>query len=92
MPQANPKFSSQAGSFPEPVASMYVLKRLVHADGVLLRDFIPLSQLRAVADLIPKFGTKANPQLTKQTSLTYSTEFWLNKYFDKQTYFVLSLV
>ena len=71
---------------------MYVLKQSVRADGVLLGDFIPLSQLHAVADLIPKFGVKANPQLMKQTSLAYSTEFWLNKYFDKQTYFALSLV
>ena len=70
---------------------MFVLKQSVHAGGAPLGDIIPLSQLCALADLIPKFGAKADPQLTKQTSLAYSTEFWLNKYFDKQTYFALTL-
>lgn len=70
---------------------MFVLKRSVRAGGAPLGDIIPLSQLRALADLIPRFGAKADPRLTKQTSLAYSTEFWLNKYFDKQTYFALTL-
>ena len=70
---------------------MFILKQSVHTSGVPLGDIIPLSQLHALADLIPRFGAKADPQLSKQTSLAYSTEFWLNKYFDKQTYFALTL-
>ena len=70
---------------------MFVLKRSVRTGGVPLGDIIPLSQLRVLADVTPRFGGKADPRLTKQTSLTYSAEFWLNKYFDKQTYFALTL-
>ena len=61
VPQVNPKFSSQAGSFPEPAASMFVLKQSVHTSGVPLGDSIPLSQLHALADLIPRFDAKADP-------------------------------
>ena len=81
VPQVNPKFSSRAGLFPEPAAPMFILKQLVCAGGVPLGDIIPLLQLHSVADLIPRFGTKADSQLTKQTSLAYSAEVWLNKYF-----------
>ena len=70
---------------------MFILKRSVRAGGVPLGDIIPLSQLCSVADLIPRFGAKADSRLTKQTSLAYSAEFWLNKYFDKPTYFALIL-
>ena len=70
---------------------MFILKRSVRAGGAPLGDIIPLSQLHSVADLIPRFGAKADSQLTKQTSLAYSAEFWLNKYFDKPTYFALTL-
>lgn len=91
VPQLNPKLSSRAGPFPEPATSMFVLKRAVRASGAPLGDIIPLTQLRALADLAPRFGAQADPRLTKQTSLAYSTEFWLNKYFDKETFFALHL-
>ena len=58
---------------------------------VPLGDIFPLSQLHALADLIPRFGAKADPWLSKQMSFAYSTGFWLNRYFDKQTYFALIL-
>jgi hypothetical protein len=51
---------------------------------------VPLDQIRAQADLAPRFGAKANPKLTSSTSLVYSTEFWLNKYFDKELFYALS--
>lgn len=44
-----------------------------------LGDIISLSQVCALADLIPRFDTKADPQLAKPMSLAYSTKFWLNK-------------
>lgn len=89
--QLNPKFSSQAGPFPEPATSMFVLKLAVHASGALLGDIVPLTQLCALADLVPRFGAQADPWLTKQTSLMYSTKLWLNKYFDKEFFFALHL-
>ena len=91
VPQLNPEISSQAGSFPELTSSMFVLKKAIQAWGAPLRDTIPLSQLHTFADLIPRLSAKANPKLTKQTSIAYSTEFWPNKYFNKETYFALTL-
>ena len=49
-----------------------------------------LVQVCAFGDLMPKFGSKADLQLTNQTSLAYSSAFWLNKYFNKTTYFALT--
>ena len=91
IPQVNPKFSSRAGSFPEPASSLFALRQATRADGAPLGDIIPLTQICAFADLIPRFGSKADVQLTKQTSTAYSTEFWLKKYFDKESYFALTL-
>ena len=69
---------------------MFILKQAVHASRTMLGDIIPLTQICALADLVPRFGAQADPQLTKQTSLTYSNELWLNKYFDKETFFCSS--
>ena len=91
IPQINQKFSSRAGSFPEPASTLFVLKRALRGDGTPLGDIIPLTQVRGLADLVPRFGTKADARLTRQNSLEYSTEFWLNKYFDKDSYFALTL-
>ena len=91
VPQVNPKFSSRSGLFPEPASAMFVLRRAARAGGAPLGDVIPLTQVRAFADLVPRFGSKADARLTKQTSSAYSSEFWLNKYFDKESYFALTL-
>ena len=91
VPQVNPKFSPRAGPFPEPASSMFVLRRATRAGGAPLGDIIPLTQVRAFADLIPRFGSKADIRLTKQSSSAYSSEFWLSKYFDKESYFALTL-
>ena len=54
--------------------SMFAFKQAVHAGGAPLGDIIPISQLRALADLIPRFGAQADPHFTKQMSFAYSTE------------------
>jgi len=75
--------------FPEPASHLYVLKRAVRSDGSHMGDIIPLTNLRAPADIMPHFHQRADPRLTKQSSLEYSQEFILNKYFDKNLYFCL---
>jgi hypothetical protein len=50
-------------------------------------DIIPLGQLRALVELTPNFGSKADPRLSKETSLEYGSKFWLDKYFDKEVLF-----
>ena len=91
IPQINQNFSSRAGSFPEPASTLFVLKWALWANGTPLRDIIPLMQVCALADSVLRFGTKADAWLTRQNSLAYSTEFWLNEYFNKDSYFALTL-
>jgi hypothetical protein len=70
---------------------MYLLRRSLRSNGSPLGDVIPLGQLRALVDLCPLFGPKADNRLTKHNSMAYSKEFWLNKYFDKEIFFALVL-
>ena len=69
---------------------MYVLKCSEQSDGTIMGDVVPLRQVRALIDLVPHFGADANKQLTKETSLKFSREFWLNKYFDKDLFYALN--
>ncbi|KAF8425394.1 hypothetical protein L210DRAFT_3653181 [Boletus edulis BED1] len=74
----------------EDVTQLPILKRAKRASGERLGDVVPLSQVRAFAHLIPRFGATADTRLTAYNSFEHSTEFYLNKYFDKNTYFALT--
>ena len=52
-------------------------------------DIIPLSQTRTTAPLIPRYGHRADPKLTSRNSLEFSTEFYLNSFFDKELYYFI---
>ena len=52
-------------------------------------DIVPLRQVRTLLDLVPRFGADANKHSTKETSLEFSLEFWLNKYFEKELFYAL---
>ena len=69
---------------------MHLLKKATRANGARIGDIVPLDQIRALVDLTPRFGSKANARLTSFSSMAYSTEFWLNKYFDKELFYALS--
>lgn len=71
------------------VTGMHVMKRSVRGSGTPMGDVIPLSQLRGLAPLVPKFGRKADPHLSAQTSSYYSNTFFLNHFFDKELYYAL---
>jgi hypothetical protein len=71
------------------VTGMHVVKCVTRACRTPMGDVIPLSQLRALAPLVPKFGKKANSRLTAQTSAHYSSVFYLNHFCDKQLYYAL---
>ena len=81
--------SAQGAPLPDPVTKMHVLRRSTHADGSRLGDVIPLSHLRAPVHLIPRFFDTADTRLTKENSLEYCTEFYLNKFFSKYLYYCL---
>ena len=51
---------------------------------------IPLQQIQEAIDLVPQFGAEDDQCLTKENSLEYSAEFWLNKYFDKELFYALN--
>ena len=68
-----------------------ILKRAKHANDQRLGDIVPLSQLRAFVHLIPRSGQTADRRLTQYNSMELLDEFYLNMYFDKNTYFPLSL-
>lgn len=76
-------------SKPNLVTGMYVLKCAVHEDGSKLGGIIPVSRLQGPVELVPCFGEKADVWFTMESSMEYSTEFWLNKYVGKEDFWAL---
>jgi hypothetical protein len=70
---------------------MFHLKRSRRVDGFAMGDIVPLSQCRVPAEVVPRFFEKADPRLKADNSMELSSEFWLDKYFDKNFFFPLHL-
>lgn len=85
--QPNPANRVHQGIYPEQNTGMFLLRRAFRSNDEMSGDIVPLDQLRSLADVAPRFGEKAEPKFRNTTSLTYATEFWLNKYFDKELLF-----
>ena len=66
------------------------MKRSFRANGSRLGDIIPLLHACIPAPLVPRYGVKADTKLTSRNSLEYSTEFYLNRFFDKELYYFIS--
>lgn len=90
IPQPTSYGSVLRGACPDPVTGLYMMKRSSRANGSRLGDVIPLSQARIPAPLVPRYGVRADPKLTSRNSLEYSTEFYLNSFFDKELYYFMS--
>ena len=73
-------------AIPDPVTGLYVFKRGLRTDKSRFGDIIPLSHCRMPIQLVPRFGTKADRRLTSRNSMEWSQEFFLNAYFDKDTF------
>lgn len=71
---------------PDPIHGMYVLRRAYRSDRRPMGAIVPLYHLRMPVHLIPRFGEKADPHLTAETSFDNSDVFFLNHYFDKQDF------
>jgi len=78
------------GPYPEPSSGLYLLKRSKRSTGVVMGDVLPLNQIRSLVNLTPRFGKKASRILTKENSLEFCSEFWLNKYFTKELFLALN--
>lgn len=71
---------------PDPVTGCYALRRSLRTDGSRLGGVLPLGLLRMPVDVPPRFGPSADTRLTSKNSMEWSTEFWLNKFWDKEYY------
>lgn len=69
---------------------MHVLRRAKRANGEPFGDVIPLDHVRSPAHLVPRFGKTADKRLSSSNSRALTREFWLNKYWDKETFYALS--
>lgn len=93
VPQINKSVSGSAsrrGPYPEPASSLYLLKRAYRTSGSLVGDIVPVRQIQDLVELIPRFGKTADRRFTCFNSLEFSSEFWLNKYFNKELFLALS--
>ncbi|KAJ3515808.1 hypothetical protein NLJ89_g1535 [Agrocybe chaxingu] len=75
----DPRDPSLRGPHPEPAVGLHLLQRAKRVSGEPIGDVVPLSQLRCLADVTPRMAEKAEQRWTKENSLHYATEFWLNK-------------
>ncbi|KAE9383333.1 hypothetical protein BT96DRAFT_844117 [Gymnopus androsaceus JB14] len=84
-----PLFNAWNNHSPDYFTGCYVLKRARRSNGEPFGDIIPLTQFRALADLIPHFRNKADRRLSSFTSFHLKDEFFFNKYFDHEIYHTL---
>ncbi|KAI6001429.1 hypothetical protein EDD15DRAFT_2158658 [Pisolithus albus] len=70
---------------------LHVLKRATRASGEFLGDVLPLDQIKSYAHLVPRFGEAADNRFTSTNGFHSAQSFWLNRYFDKEFYYALSL-
>ena len=66
------------------------MKCASRSNGTRMGGVVPLSQIQTPTPLIPKYGLKADLKLTSHNSLEFSTEFFLNCFFDKELYYFLN--
>ncbi|KAG2157308.1 hypothetical protein DEU56DRAFT_750446 [Suillus clintonianus] len=72
----------QGGSNREPNTQLHVLKRVKRLNG---------TRLRAPVNHVPRFGASTDNHLNPYNGMEHASEFWLNKYWDKNTFFPLSM-
>ncbi|KAF8178181.1 hypothetical protein K438DRAFT_1485170, partial [Mycena galopus ATCC 62051] len=68
----------------DPASGMVRLRRSTRADLSPKGDIIPLHHVRVPVEISPRFGKTADRRLKKETSLDYSDEYWLSKWFNKE--------
>ncbi|KAH7905010.1 hypothetical protein BJ138DRAFT_1233543 [Hygrophoropsis aurantiaca] len=80
----------QGNDLVEKSTGLHVLKRSTRASGDPLGDIFPLDQVRSYAHVVPRFGPAADSRLSATNSIYASQSFYLNRYFDKDFFYVLS--
>ncbi|KAI6013414.1 hypothetical protein PISMIDRAFT_105428, partial [Pisolithus microcarpus 441] len=87
----NATFPSSSSYTTDAAAGMHVLKCTIQSDGARVGKVIPLHHICLPAHVIPHFGKEANPCLTHHNCYELSNDFWLNKYWNKEFFYALSL-
>jgi hypothetical protein len=82
-----PSSDSRLLQAPDPATKMYLLRRATRSDGTRMGDIVSITQIQSYVQLLPRFGKQADVRLTKENCMEYCTEFWLNKYFEKDLYY-----
>ncbi|KAG2105843.1 uncharacterized protein F5147DRAFT_746400 [Suillus discolor] len=75
----------------DPAMQLHSIRRAKCSNGMLVGDIVPLTQIKAPVNLIPCFGASADSRFTSQNSMEHTSEFWVNKFWDKNTFFPLSM-
>lgn len=56
-------------AIPDPITGLYIFKCALHTDGLCIGDIIPLLHCWMPVQLVPRFSTKADIQLTAKNSM-----------------------
>ena len=73
------------------VAGMYGLRRSMRTNELRQGGIIQLKHIRKVLMLVPCFQRDVDTQLTKENCTEAYSDFWLNNYFDKETFYSFRL-
>lgn len=68
---------------------IYIFRHVRQVNNDWIGNIIPITQIVAPVHLIPHFGPKADPQLMMQSGINHATEFYLNKFWNKELFFAL---
>jgi len=82
---------ARLGMYSDANTGLYLLKRAVLSTGKMLGNIIPLNQLRPLVDVASHFSKEADSGLINTNSIVFAKDFWLNKYFNKELFHILSL-
>ncbi|KAG9308640.1 hypothetical protein JVU11DRAFT_11593 [Chiua virens] len=71
---------------PAPKIEMFVVQRRLRSNGQRLGDVVRLDDVRDIVQLVPKFGGKVSPSVTRDNSLEIGQEFYVNSFADKEVF------
>jgi hypothetical protein len=80
----------QGNSLVEHAMGLHVLKRAKCASGCVLGEVFLLDQLRSYAHIVPRLVARQTIVLPLVTALSFSSPFFLNKYFNKYFFYAIN--
>lgn len=71
------------------ITGMYPMKHSFCTCELCFGDIILVMQIRMPVHVTPHFNEQADRRLMKAMVMVYSMDFWLNTYFDKESFYIL---